>query len=101
MTLTRREVIEIAKNEVREAFAEDLPVEVGLEEFKRGKNESWLITVGFKRSRSIHDSIKNRVATAVGALPAYDPIGRVYKVVEIDPENGAVIAMTDRFFEAA
>jgi hypothetical protein len=102
MAKTRREVIDIAKREISEAFADDCPVQIGLEEFRRAQSGNWLITIGFKLAGgSAEADASPRMAYELARMTPRDPIGRIFKVVEIDPETGDVAAITDRFLEPA
>lgn len=83
-----QEAIRHAKNYVMEAFGDEEPINVGLEEIRFDDAEgSWKITIGFSRPWDNETSIIRSV------LPEYR---RVYKVVTIDDQTGEATSITQR-----
>jgi len=93
-----KEAIQIAKNYVREVYAEsgEQISDIGLEEVNRSEDDRvWLITVGFtipdKRRQEV--ALNENLGTLLGGLST---LTRQYKVVHIDAQTGEPLMMKMR-----
>lgn len=84
-----KEAASLAKQYVRDLFAEEKIANLGLEEVVfEDKSKSWLITVGFSRPWDV-------THTFGGILPPGDP-KRSYKVVKISDADKTVLFVKER-----
>lgn len=85
-----KEAVALARQYLKEVFAEEKIVNLGLEEVEYDDAQHlWSITLGF--SRPWDDNSQGRVATFLGT-----PIKREYKVVKIDDRDKRGIAIKNR-----
>lgn len=86
--------VNVAKNYVKDLFADEEVVDLGLEEVEfNNEDDIWNITVGFSRPQKLR----------LGALSALNAVGidppsglRIYKVVRINDKSGAVLSVKNR-----
>lgn len=84
-----KEAVGVAKQHVRDLFAEEKIVNLGLEEVVFDeKGKSWLITVGFSRPWDAPNTLG-------GILPPGEP-KRTYKVVKISDADKTVLSVKER-----
>lgn len=87
------EVVRLAKGYVSDLFAEEQPVNVGLEEIEfDDKKDEWDVTIGFSRPWNLN---RNALTALTG-----DPVatGRSYKVVRIRDSDGIMVGLRQRTF---
>jgi hypothetical protein len=88
-----KEAISVAKSYVRDVYAEEELLNVGLEETEfDGSSQCWSITIGFSRAWNTPRTRAQEVLKTMGALPA---LRRTYKVVTI-AADGEVVSMKDK-----
>lgn len=88
-----KEAVRTAKKYVAELFTDETIVDVGLEEVMFNDTSSnWEVTIGFSRPWQ-----KNSLAATLGN----QPLGRSYKLVCINDNDGRVISITDRVLTAS
>ncbi len=86
-----KEAVGLAKQYVRELFADERITNLGLEEVAfEDKSKSWSITIGFSRPWDAPDG-----GTLAGFLPPVGP-KRSYKVVKISDGDKAVLSVKER-----
>ena len=85
-----QEAVRIAKDFVAELFAEEDPINIGLEELEYDRSErSWMVTVGFSRPWNVRS----------GLIPGATPPDRAYKRVVVG-DDGQVTAIRHEELEA-
>jgi hypothetical protein len=92
-----REAIALAKNDLRDVYAEEGLSDLGLEETEYDDaNREWLITLGFFRPwNSPRTAVQSAVEAMAYPYGAADPRRRTYKIIRAS-EAGAVVAMKNR-----
>lgn len=89
------EVVRLAKGYVVQLFAEEDPMNVGLEEIEfDDKKQEWDVTIGFSRPWNIS---RNALSGLTGETP---PAGRSYKIVRIRDKDGQMVGLRQRAFAA-
>lgn len=87
-----REAVRTAKNYLKEVFADEEIMNVGLEEVDFS-GSAWEITLGFSRPWSQADQMVSALANR--------PPERSYKVIRIINSTGQVASLKDRILEAS
>ena len=94
-----KEAVKKAIDHVKEMFADENILHVGLEEAVFDESENaWRITVGFFRA---WDAIRGVGELLEGKRDFAAWKRRSYKAVKIDDETGKILSLTHRAFEAA
>jgi hypothetical protein len=84
-----KQAVELAKKTFLEIFAEDHPVNLGLEEIEFDESSgTWQITLGFSRPWDK----SNPLASAIASI---NP-PRSYKIVKISDESGKLMSIKNR-----
>ena len=89
-----KEAVQTAKAYITDLYADERITDIGLEEIKFDREQypsRWSVTIGFHLPWQGNNPL-------VGALVQRP---RSYKVLSIDPENGAVESVTDRLLKAS
>ena len=85
-----KEAVGLAKQYVRELFADERIVNLGLEEVAfEDKGKAWQITIGFSRPWDAADAPVSIVGVII-------PTKRSYKVVKISDLDGRIVSVRDR-----
>lgn len=82
--------VKIAKDFVREMFADESISNLGLEEVEMDEDgTTWKVTIGFSRP---WNTTRNALTTLTGETP----VRRVFRVVRVDDHEHKAISMTRR-----
>ncbi len=85
-----KEAVKLAKQQVREIFAEEALMNIGLEEVVFNEEDNtWAVTIGFSRP---WDEPRSSLAAISGGMYPH----RSYKVICISDIYAKVISVTDR-----
>ena len=94
--MDRFDAVKTAKQYVSDLFEEEGISKTRLEEISFDEcSRQWLITVGFAYLRGGGEARSPLAPSLVRAVYG----DRVYKVVKIEDQSGAVVAMTDRLLD--
>lgn len=86
--MTPKEAIEAAKQYVRDVFASEGAINIGLEELRYDDpRDVWVVTIGFSRDW-------DRPKTLSRLTIEQPPLPRTFKTVEISDADGKVVGMT-------
>ena len=89
-----KQAIQKAKDIVAEMFADENPLNIGLEEIEYDdRDDVWKVTVGFDRLRSDLVRLSNVTAELTGAQPKLALFKREYKVVSINAQDAAMVSI--------
>jgi hypothetical protein len=97
-----KEAVRLAKAYVRDTFADEKILDVGLEEtqFEEPAGQ-WIITVGFRRPFDRKVQLKDHFSIPGLPQPYKSYENRVYKTVLIDAKTGQVASMRDLVLRSA
>lgn len=88
-----KQAVRMAKQCVAELFTDETIENIGLEEVEcNDTSNNWEVAIGFSRPWQ-----KNSLATALGN----QPLGRSYKLVCINDNDGHITSLTDRILTAS
>lgn len=89
-----KEAIKKAKDIVADMFADENPLNVGLEEIEYDERDDvWMVTVGFDRVRSDLARLSNVTAELTGVQPKLALFKRGYKVVSIKSDDATMVSI--------
>jgi hypothetical protein len=91
-----KQVVDLAKNYVKDLFASEGIFDLGLEEVELDENVScWNVTIGFSRpwDKPVFGTIGEKLAALAERTTSPK---RSYKVVRIDDVSGRVLALKNR-----
>jgi hypothetical protein len=94
MSISIKEAVANALQEINELFSHQIISGVLLEEVDRNNREDFLITIGFNRP-----STNRTVSAVIAGFGAGVLTERIYKVVCVNKESGSVESIKDRVLE--
>lgn len=97
-----KDAVRLAKAYVREVFADENIMDVGLEETEfEESTDQWEITIGFRRRFDRKTQPKDNFSMAGLLRPDKTYENRWYKSVQIDAKTGQVVSMHDLVLRSA
>jgi hypothetical protein len=97
-----KDAVRLAKTYVRDVFADENVIDVGLEETRFDESSGlWTITIGFRRpfDRKTQAKDDNSMAGLFRPKGTYE--NRWYKTILIDVKTGQVVSMHDLVLRSA
>lgn len=89
-----KEAIQKAKDIVADMFADENPLNIGLEEIEYDDRDNvWLVTVGFDRVRSDLARLSSVTAELTGVQPKLALFRREYKIVSIQDKDASMVSI--------